>query len=79
MNAWREGKWAAEEINRKEKKNRREKKKTKIDEIRIEWKKMIDPLTPSLAGQDTETIKNTHLVEKGWVREWKLHLPQHSK
>ena len=79
MNAWREGKWAVEEINRKEKKNRREKKKTNIDEIRIEWKKMNDPLTPSLAGQDTETIKNTHLVEKGWVREWKLHLPQHSK
>ena len=40
---------------------------------------MNDPLTPSLAGQDTETMKNTHLVERGWVREWKLHLLQHSK
>ena len=41
--------------------------------------KMNDPLTPSLAGQDTETMKNTHLVEKGWVREWKILLPPHYK
>ena len=41
--------------------------------------KMNDPITPSLGGQDTETMKNTHLVEKGWVWEWKGHLPQHSK